>query len=215
MQPIRSRQSADVVALPKCTSSSFGELAARRRSARKFSANALSIELLSNLLQETLGVTGRLGKSEEGVPGYPLFPYPSAGALGALDVYLIVRHVAALAPGIYRFLPDTCCLERVSELNTSVAAKALLDDSTVDRSATTLVFVAVLRRLTHKYGIRSYRLAHLEAGHAAQNVVLHCTATGLSSFTSCAFHDRDMSALLCVDGLTEIPCYVVHFGNAA
>jgi nitroreductase len=52
------------------------------------------------------------------------------------------------------------------------------------------------RKTTVKYGERGVRYAHLEAGHAAQNICLPAEAPGPGSVMIGAFSDRDVASLL-------------------
>jgi len=76
-----------------------------------------------------------------------------------------------------------------------------------------IVITAVQGRTAGKYGAeRARRYAALEAGHAAQNVLLQAVALGLGAVPVGAFTDREVSALLRLpDG--EEPLYLIAVGH--
>ncbi len=53
---------------------------------------------------------------------------------------------------------------------------AALSQDCAANAAAVLVFTAVERRTTRKYGSRGVRYMHIEVSHAAQNVFLQATA---------------------------------------
>jgi SagB-type dehydrogenase family enzyme len=63
-----------------------------------------------------------------------------------------------------------------------------------------LVLAAVLERTTVKYGARGERYVHIEAGHAAQNVLLQAAALELGAVMVGAFDDERVRGRLGLDG---------------
>ena len=64
-----------------------------------------------------------------------------------------------------------------------------------------------------KYGhSRAYRTVLIEAGHLAQTFCLTATALGLAPFTTMAFSESALEALLGLDGVLECPIYVAGVG---
>jgi SagB-type dehydrogenase family enzyme len=131
---------------------------------------------------------------------------PSAGALYPLVVY------TATGQGLFRYLFEPHALERVAsdDLRGELAAAALGQDE-IARAPCVFVFAAVLARTTRKYGERGVRYAHMEAGHAAQNVLLTAAALGLAAYPVGAFDDVRVAALLRM-GRGEAPLYIVPAG---
>jgi SagB-type dehydrogenase family enzyme len=74
-----------------------------------------------------------------------------------------------------------------------------------------LSFAAVMRRTAAKYGSRAARYVHLEAGHAAQNVLLTATAMGLGATPVGAFDDSALARVLGLERSAE-PLYIVAVG---
>ncbi len=173
---------------------------ARRRSLRAFGPRALTPAELGQLLWAAQGVT----KPREG-----LRACPSAGALYPLVVY------TAIEQGLFRYAVDAHALERIAadDLRGDLAAAAL-DQREVAQAPCVLVLTAVTARTTRKYGERGIRYVHMEAGHAAQNVLLAATALGLAAYPVGAFDEARVAGLLRL-GRGEAPVYIVPVGAHA
>ena len=64
-----------------------------------------------------------------------------------------------------------------------------------------------------KYGhSRAYRMVLIDAGHLGQTFCLVATALGLAPFTTMAFSESGLEALLGLDGVRECPIYVAGVG---
>jgi SagB-type dehydrogenase family enzyme len=66
-----------------------------------------------------------------------------------------------------------------------------------------------------KYGPRGYRFILLEAGHAAQNICLAATQTGLASLCIGGYLDSKLNRILRLDPVEEGVVYAVAAGYAA
>jgi SagB-type dehydrogenase family enzyme len=104
-------------------------------------------------------------------------------------------------------------LEQVSarDLRADLAAAALGQEE-VAHAPCVLVFTAILARTTRKYGERGVRYLHMEAGHAAQNVLLTATALGLAAYPLGAFEDARVAQVIHL-GRGEAPVYLVPVGE--
>lgn len=180
-------------------------LLSRRRSVRDFSAQPLALAQVACLLWAAQGITDPRG----------LRTAPSAGALYPLELYLVAGAVTGLEPGSYRYLPRDGSIERVLAGDQRAAlAAAALGQSWLADAAVTLVFAARHGRTTGKYGQRGIQYVHIEAGHAAQNVLLTAVALNLGAAVVGAFDDKHVAAVL---GLSkaETPLYLLPIGQAA
>jgi SagB-type dehydrogenase family enzyme len=67
-------------------------------------------------------------------------------------------------------------------------------------------------RTTVKYGERGIRYAHMEAGHAAQNVLLQAVSLNLGTVVIGAFQDEQVRRVLHLpEG--EHPLYIMPLGR--
>ncbi len=194
-------QRAERLALPSPARSgrmSLEEALARRRSVREFSNKPLSNQQLSQLLWAAQGITHPEG----------LRTAPSAGALYPLELYILS------AAGFYRYDPQRHELQRRSERDLRPALyRAALEQESVRDAPAVFVITAVYARTARKYGsVRSPRYVHMEAGHAAQNLLLQAVALGLGAVPIGAFNDAGVQQLL---GLAaeEQPLYLIPTGH--
>ncbi len=170
-----------------------------RRSVRSFTPEPLTLEELGQLLWAGQGITADWGGRTA----------PSAGALYPLEMY------AATPEGLYRYLPEGHRAQVVSAIDVRGAlAAAALGQEAVAGAAAVLVIAAVPARTEAKYGDRAERYVHLEAGHAAQNVLLQAVALGLAAVPVGAFSDEDVARVLGLDR-GEVPLYLIPVGHPA
>ncbi|TEU01192.1 MAG: SagB/ThcOx family dehydrogenase, partial [Anaerolineales bacterium] len=90
---------------------------------------------------------------------------------------------------------------------------AALGQDPVMEAPLVMVIAALYERTQAKYGPeRSPRYVHLEAGHAAQNVLLQAVALDLGAVPIGAFYDAEVQAIL---GLPENhePLYLIPIGH--
>jgi SagB-type dehydrogenase family enzyme len=175
----------------------------QRRSVRDFSRAALALTEVSQLLWAAQGVTGTGG----------LRTAPSAGALYPLEVYLVVGNVQHVAAGVYTYEPLKHRLAQIAAQDKRVdLAGAAYDQDWLAECAALLVFTGVERRTTGKYGERGVRYLHMEAGHAAQNVLLQAVALGLGGAVVGAFDDDRVRRILSLPS-GEQPLYLVPLGR--
>jgi len=180
---------------------------ARRRSSLVQTTRRPDVRQLATLLATTYGCRLRQGAARRNVP--------SAGALSPLEVYVVVRQVTALAPGVYHYDPFGHRLAVLSARDPSQAARAALAEPTLaDGSSAFLAITAVFARSRFKYGQRGCRFALLEAGHAAQNAVLTAAALGLSVLPYGGFFDHRLDELVGANGLDECSVHLLLVGGA-
>lgn len=179
-----------------------------RRSLRKFSSSALSIEELSWLLWATQGL-------KEKLPHATLRTVPSAGARHPFDTYLAVTNVSGLKPGLYRYLALTHKLVLVREDSNigEEVAVACINQKWIAKAAVTFLWVAVPYRTTWRYSERGWRYIFLDAGHICQNLYLACEAIAAGGCAVDAFDDDALNQLLGLDGKERLVLYAAALGH--
>ena len=72
--------------------------------------------------------------------------------------------------------------------------------------------MAVYQRSAAKYGTRATRYVHMEAGHAAENLLLQAVALGLGGVVIGAFYDDQVRQALDLPEEQE-PLYLIPVGH--
>ena len=176
---------------------------AQRRSQRSFGTTPLTAAEAGQLLWAAQGITG--GKGERNAP--------SAGATYPLVLYLVAGHVDSLAGGVYRYLPQGHRLQGVAmgDVRAVLAIAACGQRWIADAPA--LVVIAAQPALTAaRYGARAEAYVAMEAGAAAQNLLLQAAALGLGGTLVGAFDDAAVRRSLAL-AETEQPLAIVPVGH--
>jgi len=197
-----------MIALPKPKLEgkvSVEEAIAKRRSLREFKGKALTLQEVSQLLWAAQGITHPAGYRAA----------PSAGALYPLELYLVIRDVEGLEPGVYKYHVKTHSISLVIKATQGKNPvyelyQAALSQGCIQRAHINIVIGAVFERTTGKYRERGYRYVYMEAGHAAQNVLLQAEALGLGGVVVGAFYDEMVRSAL---SMAAEPVYIISVGR--
>jgi thiopeptide-type bacteriocin biosynthesis protein len=150
-----------------------------------------------------------------------LFAYPAAGALPCIRMMVFTARVAGVSSDLFEYRAVGLSLLRRDPSRdellacspyTQVGPGGAVGSAPVFDATDTPLWVFVvadLRALTAKYGQRGYRFAYLQAGHAAQNVLLVAEAMGFRARLIGGFYDDALAVFLGVDGITQIPLYMI------
>ena len=178
---------------------------AARRSERARAPHILNADVLAAL------VAAAYGPAAEGRR-----TVPSGGALYPLELYVVSRRVRDVPEGVFHLDPGRPALELMDDddVGPRLADATPLPELLADAAA--VVFLtAVFWRTRFKYGLRGYRFALLEAGHAAQNLLLAATALRVPALPLGGFFDARVERLLGVDGVDESVLYGIVLGGSA
>ena len=193
---------AEMIQLPSPASTgtmSLEEALASRRSIREFTTEPLTTDEVSQLLWAAQGVTSSGGRRTA----------PSAGALYPIEIYV------ADGTGTHRYLPQDHVLERIADGDLRPALEdAALGQAAVGDCAAVFIVAAVPSRTEAEYGSRADRYVKLEAGHAAQNLLLQAVALELGAVPIGAFGDLEVQRLLDLSADAE-PLYLIAVGHPA
>lgn len=178
-------------------SMSLEEAMFRRRSVRTYRHGPVSLQDMAQLFWAAQGVTASWGGRTA----------PSAGALYPLEIY------AATANGVYHYLPRDHVAEITlpEDIRQTLWAAGLYQES-LAQAPVIFVITAVYRRTEIKYGERAERYVKLEAGHAAQNLLLQAVALDLGAVVIGAFYDEAVGSALQLPA-TEKPLYLIPVGR--
>jgi SagB-type dehydrogenase family enzyme len=196
-------------------SGSLEQTLRRRRSWAGMSGGPLTLAELGHLLDTAIGVTGSAGTPNSSVR-LPLRATPASGGLYSTDVYVYVRQVDGVTPGVYYYDALGHRLQSVrAECDDAEVVEHIGYPPRAREASAVLVYVASFRRLQWKYWERAYRMAHLDCGHLAQNVILVATSMGLVAHPMIAFIDDYFDRLVGVNGEDEAVIHLTLLGRAA
>ncbi|MFC2049761.1 SagB/ThcOx family dehydrogenase [Chloroflexota bacterium] len=177
----------------------------KRRSARRFRAQPLSLAQLSQLLWSAQGITGSGGRRA----------VPSAGATYPLEIFVVIgaHGMGILAAGIYHYQVDTHSLSlHLSGDLRQKLADAALGQSFIANCPVVIVVCALHPRTAYRYGRRGERYVHMEVGHVGQNVSLQAVALGLATVMIGAFEDEEVRKALKIEEQIK-PLYIIPVGE--
>ncbi|HII76695.1 MAG TPA: SagB/ThcOx family dehydrogenase [Methanolinea sp.] len=180
-----------------------------RRSLRHYTRDPLSLEELSYLLWCTQGIV------QVQDPYYTLRNVPSAGGRHSFETYLLLNRVTGVKPGLYRYLSFS---HRLLEMDTRLGIAdrvmaACLGQAFVRASAVTFLWACVVYRMAWRYAERAWRLVHIDAGHAGQNLYLAAGQVGCGACAIGAFDDQQAADVLGIDGVNEFVIYCAAIGK--
>ncbi len=189
-----------------------------RRSVRAFKRKRSTLSVVSQLVWAAQGVTEPM----DAPAGWSWGPWqggkrtaPSAGATYPLELFVVVGDAEGMTPGVYQYRPLEHRLEEVASGDRRAAlASAASGQEWIAQAPVVFVVGAVPERTEMKYGTRSARYIHVEAGHAVMNICLQAVALGLGSTVVGAFQDESVKKLM---GMSKdvIPLLVVPVGTPA
>ncbi len=195
-----------LISLPKPNLSSQTSLEKsifERRSIREFSQEAMPLQQVGQLLWSAQGITDEASAYRAA---------PSAGALFPLKLYVAISNVDQLTNGIYQYLPAEHSLKQISpdhrqeEIAAAAANQMFLNDA-----ALLLLIAADFDVTAAKYGERAGQYVFLEAGHAAQNVLLQAVSLELGAVPIGAIDEARFKDIF---NLNEVkPIYLVAVGS--
>jgi SagB-type dehydrogenase family enzyme len=165
---------------------------------REFADQPLTEADLGQLLWAAQGITNERG----------LRSAPSAGALYPLEVYVTT------VDGVFHYDPEHHRLLAFSLDDARLRLyQAALQQEPLRQAPAVFIVTAVYERTAQKYGTeRSPRYVHLEAGHAAQNLLLQAVALELGAVPIGAFHDLEIQQVLGLPA-DHAPLYLIPVGH--
>lgn len=186
----------------------LAEAIGNRESRRSYTSEQLSLDELSFLLWSIQGLRHITG-------GHAFRNVPSAGCRHALETYLAVFNIEDVEPGVFRYLPMSH--ELVFEFEDrnlkEKMVKATFGQLFASDSAVTFIWTAIPYRMEWRYGLDSYKVIAMDAGHVGQNLYLACEAIGAGTCTIGAYDQEYFDELLRLDGEEEFVIYSAPVGK--
>lgn len=185
-----------------------------RASKRVYAGKTMTLLELSFLLWATQGVKSIRGKSYA-----TLRTVPSGGARHAFECYFFARNVAEIKDGLYHYLPmDHAieCLKTANELSKPIQdlmSEAVDDQVWAAKANILFIYSFVPYRAEWRYGVYTYPVVLIDAGHVTENLYLACTAAGLGTCAIGAVNGSLCDELLELDGEEEFSFYAATAGT--
>jgi len=122
--------------------------------------------------------------------------YPSGGALYPIETYLIGNSIEGSRPAAFHYNPTAHALEKLWDLPSDLNLKDLAPKPDTLHFSAIIVFTAVWKRSSAKYGDLAYTHGLLEAGHMSENILLVATALSLNTRPMAGFNDGLIATIL-------------------
>jgi SagB-type dehydrogenase family enzyme len=198
----------------------LGEVLLARRSEREGLDGRLRLAEFATLLGGAFGAVVRPYRLPDGndhvVAGRV---YPSPGMAYCTRVRVLVYEVEGLDPGLYEYMPLEHALAFLAPApgrdTFAYASSFFVNDAPrIDPvEVPAMLFIgADISDMRLRYGLRTYRFALLELGHAAHTVSLVAACLGLKHTLIGGFFDDAACALAQLDGHDEILAYLMPVG---
>lgn len=188
-----------------------------RKSSRNFDIKKeMALQELSTILYYSTGIKGAPGSfkdsTQEKKDKTKRF-YPSGGARYPLEIYIAIKRVSEIEPGIYHYNILQHSLERLlgkEELNDF---DKTLEDLWAKNAAVIFIVTTVWNRNFIKYQDFGYNMMLIETGHMVQNLLLVSESLGLRNCPLAGFDNQKMDALLDIDEEDESSLYIITAGK--
>jgi protease I len=169
-----------------------------RRSSKNFDRKELSISEMGQILWAGQGITDK----ENGFR-----TAPSAGDIYPLTLYVITND------GLFSYDPKKHCLNQLSDQKYGKKlSQAANNQDYVENAPCSIVIAGETKKLGEKYGKDAKKFMTLEAGHAAQNILLQATAMDLSAVPLGSFEEKSVRKI-CSLPLSIDPLYIICIGH--
>lgn len=188
-----------------------GDAIRARQTCRDMTECPVTLADLSALLFAAYGET-----RDDAIPDQPrsFRTIPSGGALYPLDLYVHSARIEGLAAGLYHYNPSRHGLAQVIRGDLTHRLSGAMVQSDMPLNAAAQVFVTgFFERSAFKYAERSYRFVLIEAGHLMQNFCLAATALGYGTTCVGGYFDREIDAILGLDGIRRSTVYMGVLGK--
>ena len=181
-----------------------------RRSHRSFMKEAISADVVSQMLWAAYGITKKIPNN----PKYPgLRTAPSARRLYPLRIYIAIGNVEGIEPGVYRYIASEQKITRVIAGDIRDSLSAAANNETMILEAPACIFYAtntVVIKETGKRAIDNY--VGIDLGHSAQNVYLQAEALGIGTCAIGGFNEVNVRRVMQIPE-NEAPVYLMPFGK--
>lgn len=202
------RSYATTISLPTAKQTGgmpVNEAIAERRSRREFSEKVVTQAQLSQMLFAGQGLSDPTSEKRT---------IPSARESYPMTLYVVIRRVDGITPGLYEYLPKTHALGKLelSDLDTAIKESGVQEGA---QKAPVVFFVsAAIGDYQAKTKSTTTTATYLEAGHIGQNLYLTAESLDMGMVVMAGFDSTKVVKALKLDPGETVE-YVVPFGHPA
>jgi SagB-type dehydrogenase family enzyme len=179
----------------------------KRRSTRSYSGKNISLEELKALLHFTYQPQDYKDQNLDSSPDY--------FDLNLIETFVAVSGVNGLEDGCYYYAPKAQELRQIRFKNFRQELHYLCLGQNLGKDAAAVIFhTAALNQAISKYGDRTYRYLHLDAGHLGQRLNLAAIYLGLGVSGIGGFFDDQVNDVLGIPA-DEAVIYITTIGQSS
>lgn len=208
----------EVVSLPPpaAIATPLSDVFLARNSCRSFSGQPITLAELSQVLSAVRATRKATLSSEKGLELW-FRSYPSGGGLYPSEIYVALRNVEGMAPGLLHYDARRHALTRIIDAVPFSELRVVLgDEDRLTLNAGAVFFISSLpERTVVKYAYRGYRFAMMEAGMIPLMLNLAATGLGLGALHWGGYLDDHVNALIGADGISESVASCLIIGKGA
>lgn len=139
---------------------------------------------------------------------------PSSGGFHTTEAFVVLQQATEIPLGLYYYEAQHHVLRCIQEGSFQEwVSNDVFYQSDLSRCAMVLVLASDLQRLSKKYYTRAYRMALLDAGHAAQNVYLASSALGLKVCEALGYIENEVEEAFGLDGCSVLSVTTLAIGR--
>lgn len=168
----------------------------------EFSKGPVGLGDLSHILFSANGILKKEGLTDIRTVTFPLPKTKSFSYFHPIEIYLLVKSVDGIKPGLYHYSAVGHSLELLKEGDIPIPDCCFTAPS-LSNSAFLIILTGIPGRLSWRYDNRAWRYMYMAAGAVSQNIYTACASLGLGSSATASFYDDLYNKLLGLDGETE------------
>lgn len=199
---------SSVVALPKPQTvgkMTVDQAIASRRSRREYAQTSVTLANLGQVVWAAQGVTDPATGKRTAPSAREGYPY---------TVYVVVRNVAGMNPGLYVYRPQTHDLGSLGLANAGEMLTSAGVQDGAQKAPVVLVLAASYGKSAQVMKDAAQSSTLLEGGHIGQNIYLEVESLGMSTVVMAGFDAKKVGDALKLDP-AETAVYVIPLGNRA
>jgi len=130
----------------------------------------------------------------------------TGGNLGSIELYVLIREAAGLAPGLYFYQTADHSLARIDRrcpMDIAALLGAASPEFAACGPAALFIATGAYHRVAPKYGAFGYRLLHLDAGTALSQLRLAASGLGFATGVATRWADNDLESALALTPFAE------------